>query len=812
MKANSANFGRGSDRRPSAEEVLNGMENIYPKVEAPAEEYDPTGFDENALFSLPAPGEHPRILFGPKDIPRIKKNLDVSRAERLVRENCQSLFTSGTFENLAFSTLSSGNIDAYQNALKDPRNPYLKGPPGGGSDPFPVQLRDAAFFALLDGDEKRGRSVAAAVATYASYLRTLAETASKEPGAEHFWLQLRPVIGDSATVALLYDFSHAFMNVAQRETLRELLAFTFRGRYGLGMDLPRHFRNWNFIGMGLYFPLMMLALEGEKGFDQRVVDRGVEVARDYALFGNSKLGTGKEAVGYHTSGVLHQSELLLALAQRGKNYFTLKRFRSMFSNWLIWTMQPWGGQWTSSGDLGNFPPSRSLMKMMRTLFPEDKQIEMIWRNLQPDRPMDFRLGVHIVDLLFPMEPDESAKRTHASAYRPDPDGPIFPAEPALSQFDPERGILWARTGWGAADLSLQFCARNDTTFPSHDFADRGAFYFSALGVPWAISGMRETESKYHSLVTVDGYGQGYFAPPASWCETSESDKVSIGAVDLKYCWDWHWMKASFVADEKQFRDEPWLSPFKESRDRLLKRFPLESWERDPLPQVRDYYEKYVLQDPRMWGHEDSWVIRHKHFPVQKAFRSVALVRGKHPFVLIADDMKVDEAVHVYSWQMMLPPEMEVYSIGGESGQDIVLGLPSGEVDEEYIPEAPWRNRGRPLPKPGQSLLYVKVLEARHDGLPVLRQNPRVETIEVRKHSDEHQFAGRSMGLGKRLVIPSTSVEPDFKVALIPFRSGETLPKFFFDTSSGKAALTWPDHVTRLEFKKGSNGRTNLSFL
>jgi len=50
--------------------------------------------------------------------------------------------------------------------------------------------------------------------------------------------------------------------------------------------------------------------------------------------------------------------------------------------------------------------------------------------------------------------------------------------------------------------------RIGTTFPTHDHADRGQFTLAALGRAWACDGYRDTESKFHNVVTIDGRGQG----------------------------------------------------------------------------------------------------------------------------------------------------------------------------------------------------------------------------------------------------------------------------------------------------------------
>ena len=51
-------------------------------------------------------------------------------------------------------------------------------------------------------------------------------------------------------------------------------------------------------------------------------------------------------------------------------------------------------------------------------------------------------------------------------------------------------------------------------------------------------------------------------------------------------------------------------------------------------------------------------------PVERAFRTAALVRGKYPYVLIVDDLKKDDSTHLYEWAMQMPEDVEVIKSGG----------------------------------------------------------------------------------------------------------------------------------------------------
>jgi hypothetical protein len=766
---------------------------------------DPTGFAAQRLYRVPPAGQHPRILFSADDLPRIRQQLAATPGARALRQEWQKRATQPIADPagwlaVAHAALVAGDVPRFQALWVDPRNPLRTGPPGAGANPLTDLLFYRAFEALLADDARLGRESAAATVTYARWLRPQLEAAARQPGAEHFWLALRPVVGDSAVIGYLYDFTHAFMAPPERAEVQALIGFCTQGRYTLGMDLPPHWRNWNHIGMGLYFSHLALAIEGEPGSDPRHHALSRELTADYLRHSNTANGVGKEGMGYHTAGLSHAASYMLALANRGENLFALQPFRRMFSHWMLWTLQPWGKAWSSNGDLGTFPPNPGLVRTMRWLFPEDPAVRLVAGQLSAQTPLTSKPPeVALLEMLCPAELGEPG---------PAATPPAFPAGLPLHFYEPARGVLFTKTSWDANGVSLQFNARSDTTFPSHDHADRGDFFLSALGQAWSVPAMRETESQYHSVITVDGVGQGYFAPPATWLECTDTPAGTTATVDLKYCYDWRWMKSSFLATDEQLKQEPWLEWVRESRDRLLARAPRNTWERDPLPQVRDYFERWQAGDPRMWDEEDAWILRGPNLPVRKAFRSIALVRGEHPFVVIADDIRVDDAEHLYEWRMILPMSVEAHDI---SRADLILGPLVNTRDAKPRGESPYKDTGRPLAPKGTPLLLVRILEIGRPTYPERTPNPAVETVEFLKHDDMHQFTGRSMGVGRRLVLPSRSVEPRYRVLLFPYRAGEALPVTKWE-SPDTLAVTAAGRTARVRFAPAADGSTRLSIL
>lgn len=799
------NLGHAPGPWPTTEQVLDGKIPGRPPDPAVDEQHEPDGFATDRLYHVPPPGEHPRLLFAREDIPRINRQLEATETGRRLQADLltraqQHRHKDQAWLGEAYAALISGDAPAFQELWDRADNPHVEGSPGAGYSPLAALLFYRGLVALLQDDQAAGTENAAAVATYARWLRPQIEQAATQPGAAHYWLQVRHVAGDFGGLSFLYDFSQPHMTPEQAANVRGVLELCLKDRYTLGMDLPSFWRNWNHIGEALYFPLLELVLEGETKPDPRLMAKARELARDYLHYGITPLGSGKESMGYHTGGMAHWSVFALALANRGDNLFTTVRFRRMLDRWVVLSMQPYGREWATDGDLGTYAPVTPLLQIARFFYPDDPRIALVAGQAPAAASLDNRIPeLSLLQLLAPAD-----LGTDVNAGR----RPEFPAELPLAQFDPDRGVLYARSDRTPDALAIQFHARNDATYPNHDHADRGAFTLSALGRSWAVPSFRETSSQYNSVITIDGVGQGYFAPPARWVSTAEHPGWVSATVDTKYCYDWRWMKSAFFATDEQLAREPFLESVRERRDRLLARTPREQWERDPSPAVREYFEPWLAGDPRMWTAEDSWVLRTPYNPVQKSFRSLAMVRGEHPFVVVADDIRKDDAARLYEWRMILPMDVEAHEI---KGNDIILGSVGSKPSTKASGGATYKDAGRPQAEPGDPLLLVRVLEIGRPAETETTPVPSVETIEFLKHDDVHQFAGRSLGMGRRLVLPSRSVEPRYRVLLFPFRAGEPLPETIWETPEILAVKT-PSETSRLRFAPAEDGSTRITVL
>jgi hypothetical protein len=777
---------------------------------------DPTGFAKERLFSVPPVGIHPRILFGPDDLPRIRKEMNTHPVGVATLKTLRSQVQAGinapeTWEGKCFAALAADDLAAFQVAYQE--SPLDDSPPGSGfrsnipgrrfatrwgtRNPLLVGMEAMALLALIDNDANAGSRVATAFATYARHVGPKVDAANLLPRQAFHWSSTRYLVPNEVVYG--YDWSWPWMTPEQRDLLRSLLVRATVGKYTVGMDLPAHWRNWNHVGMTQSFAACLFAIEGERGDDPRGLERIYEVYRDYLTYAIDPLGTGTEGIGYQTIGIAHIVGPMLAFANRGKNLFLHPHWRLQTESWLVQAMLPFGGAWQSSGDLGNFPPSLSLLMPQKYFYPNSPGIDYVLRNHPLVEKADWDAIVRDANeaqWILPAMPGVPDTRDAAQKAAAAVVGG------GLTFHDKERGFLYTRNGWGPDDVNLHVDCRVDITFANHDHADRGGFTLSALGRAWACDGYRDTESKFHNVVTIDGRGQAYFTPPGRWIEFVETPDLVTAVVDAKYPWDWQWTKSTFTDSEASLAQRG-IAHFYEAGRRWMKRFPLALWEADPLPTVKAYNEGFTTRgngDPRMWDDEDGWVLRAPWYPVQKAFRTVLFSRGKHPYVLIADDIRKDDSERLYEWRMNMPPDVAAVSI---LGADILLG----DRTTRRVP-AELRNGFQGpsdlSPSDGDRLLLVRTLNVAGPDMPTLQPIPMVATIEYRKTDDSHQFTGRSLGLGTQVVIGSRSIEPEFLILLFPHRHGSELPVTTLDAEN--LTVKWSDQTDTYAWSMNADGR------
>jgi len=795
-----------------SEKILNGKLD-FPDSQKVEISYTREGFAMDRLSKVPKAGVHPRILFSASEIPAIVERLEATEVGKVSKGIMYERLKKGFLNTSSWTyktvqALIDRDFENYEKLqLKENKNPAGREGYNRFSPLYDCEL--AALDALLFGKPEQGARAAAAIAGYAIYLKpSIQEWRKSEfpnnasrwgswhhPGSlELFsWQQL----------GYAYDFAHNFMTEQHKTDVRTTIAAITNGSYVFGMNLPPHLRSWNWINVGHCFGLLALAIEGEAGYEKRIYDRSVEMMRDYLSYNYSKKGSSTEAAGYTSFGWLWGAPALAAMARRGDNLMLMDRYKAI-KHWHFRISLPDGSGYLSHGDGGERGPGITEMSVMKFFYPEDKLVDYnyslvskkyIDQGITDDR--EFSIPV----LLWGLDPTAA-------------ENPFFERKSHdLTWYDEERGNLITRNEWSKDAFVFNIECRTDSYYSGHEHADRGNFNIMANGRLWAPEGFRSVESRYHNVVTIDGRGQGYFPPPGKVLGVYDSKDASFLVCDTKYAYDWFWPKSIVGVDLNGPKfDSGRFAHFKPDAEKFQAKY---SFEKETHPNVVNRFKGFDIGDSGMWD-EDPWTIRSSFNPVKKAFRTAGMIKGKHPYVLILDDIQKDEKEHYYEWNMMLnmdivPINIEVHdaaiSIGPRSEPvpkniytDIILG--SDKIE---------RRNNRYYPKKGEPLLLIRVLEVRatkdslgYDGNPM----PRVEVFE--KKDVRSEPGGRSFGLDKKLVVPSRSITPKFKILIYPYlHEVDPIPKTTFSNTSS-LEVKFEDQIDRYDFLESENGRTLMN--
>ena len=800
----------------SADEVLNGN---YPFPESPkvSVQEDWTGFAKERLSKPPEPGVHPRILLSPSDLPDLRRRLTGTRTGQELMKTLRKrvkdeIRQPGEWGTRFYESLAAGDQAAAEKLLVEKQGK----PPGiGHYQPWLYALVMESFDAMVSEDSERGKKVGAALATYAALAEPAVKQALEQPLNDDVWRAKisGPITGNWSSeqgvrdlvgyhnMGYAYDFAYPFMTEPQRDQVRRVIAQTTYGRLWMGCRLPHHFRNWNWIAVGLSQPLLALAIEGEKGYDPRVYKLGVEIARDYLSYGISESGCSTEAVGYTQFGLVWGNPFFVAASRRGDNLLVQNHHRRMV-DWYLAAMEPFGEKWMSHGDGGVTGPSVPTMMIWKYFYPHDPKVDYLWQNAVHQDGLDLlTTPIHLIEaLVFATDGARDAAGKPVDYHHSDS------LKAPLTWFDPKRSSLIARDAWNPEAAMLEFECRTDSVGGSHEHSDRGAFTFAALGRVWAKDNFRSVETKFHNSILIDGFGQGQWPGPGQWLGLQDSPTGLVAACDAKEPYGWWWPKEVNTEDLQTFgryRFARWES-YKKGAEKFQTDYGKAPFERDPRPSVVEHWKGFEKGDPRMWD-EDGWPVRLPHNPVQRAYRTLAFSKGKQPWLLVVDDIQKDDKEHLYEWLMQTDLNTELAKFEGD---DLVLCDATVKRD----------SNGIVAPVKGDRELLVRVLEMNDPARPHDYQSRpafRLETFERKDTlvpeapADGALSGNRSFGMDKRLVLASRSVAPDFKVLLFPMHQGDRLPITTWNSDKTLLTLEYAGVKEKIHFQKGPDGRTRV---
>ncbi|MFP4055581.1 MAG: hypothetical protein ACLF0G_01795 [Candidatus Brocadiia bacterium] len=485
----------------------------------------------------PEPYVHPRIYFGPDDLPAIRRRVRETHVGRLRmagirgrllqlsprREDWEGVPYAPTPQDYARYAERGLHIHrrmgfrgpwvgGVANALAEGRVPEAleetwDEPPGGNAKGYLMHLLPyEAFRCLVDEDAAGGRRVASALATLcARHLEGLERyTRTDDWQAVYQWLS-------SQSIGLTYDWAYGWMTDEQRATCRKAIAAITRGKTYLGLDhlpaFPATTSNWNIIHANL-LP-MVLAIEGEEGYDRDVYLRIVEGLRKWVAVASGPRGAPFEGLNKSAYG----AKWLLPLARRGEPLVGTRHSKAHARRFLLHTMVPWGGEHVFETGIGGL---RADIRIFKHAHPADPVVDILyastvtglfaaeargpWPNIRTTYPPAW-------DLFVADDPMGAEGGTYDFQAAFDRVLEHLREEEPLTYFSDYRGLMTTRSAWARDAVMLYFEPRHVPG--GHTRASRNEFVLAAHGRLWAHRTVAvEDTSELHSVVLVDGRGQG----------------------------------------------------------------------------------------------------------------------------------------------------------------------------------------------------------------------------------------------------------------------------------------------------------------
>lgn len=753
-----------------------------------------------ARFPKPPPaGVHPRIFFGPDELPAIRRKLQddilAKREWELIkgrllqlspqRSDWEDLVGSGPVWEKRRDELLKDGIRVNRRAGyhgpwvggaldelaagKEPESFKGKWDKSNSSCPERMFLMnllpDEALRCLLEGDVAGGKRVAAALATICQIFTKEAPRLFTEGD----WQTIHLIVS-SGSIGVTYDWSHEFMTEGQRGIVRGFIAKLTEGKRSIGLlevpAMPAATSNWTTIHMS--FVPLILSIEGEEGYDETTYLAYVEGMKKWMFVASGPLGAPFEGLTKST----YAPDWALPMGKRGTPLLGSQWSINHVRKFQLGVMLPWGNEFVWENQIGL--PRREVA--FKYAHPQDPVVDFIYTQTADNQRLlgadanpqwTSKRGTYSKPWELPYYIETPMAVEADGSYDFEKHRKSFYAhlrstgEP-LTYYSDYRGLLTTRTAWDPDAAFLYFEPRNVPG--GHTFDSRNDFVFASHGRLWSTRGTfwgAEGGSDRRSVILVDGKGQGHQCLPGKTLELVDSEQATFCAGDAT-------MAYSYRAGKKS----------------------------DPLYMDKPNDSRLVASKlPWMdlpWGELPGWLKgdkggdRHSrispHNPVEYAYRTVGLVKGSHPYLVLADDLKKDESSHRYDWLMQLPLDVSLLKSGiaGSGPGEIILGDDTGRR------------------------LKILVFTA-GDNFEELKA-----AISALKLDRYEWFHHKTAIPSARLVLPLNSVNGRFRMVMIPFLEGQDEPQCTWNGETSTAEIKVGGMTDRIRFQVGDGGRTAVT--
>jgi hypothetical protein len=518
-----------------------------------------------------------------------------------------------------------------------------------------------------------------------------------------------------------------------------------------------------------YIMALALSIEGEDpglpGIDaayiQQAINATAETSTRWIHYFWGAQGASFEGLGKNQLNAFHY----LALARRGNWLICHPHVRRAIDSFYVSILQPWGYEVTAHSGWGS--SHKALRKddvmPMKWLVPDDPVVDFIYRNAVGDNYEN----ITAFDVIFAMDWTGPADwEKHAAEARA-----------LLSYVDTGRAMLNARSAWKKDALWLQAVCDQQST--AHMHAEIGNFLFSSHGRVWAAfitANASASASSFHNLLLVDGVQQGGLGRMTAQRSGAAG---CFARIDWAPAYNRHVTPGVKPAINDYHVLRPIQAPFAAMRDDF------------------DWSNPWLKYPAANWRQPEPLL------PLTHATRTVGLVRGPRPYVLLIDDVKpADGKVHSFDWYMQVENDvimasLTIRQIKEFEFKDIILASEKDVTGEGFM--------GHKTIRPGAPVLLLRVLKSNQDKS---RYSPVPGVLET--YNNVPKWPNTELrAIGKRLRLHAWADHGAFTVLLFPHRMGEELPKTLWEKGGSELSVAWGDQLSKFTFTGAGSGAVDF---
>lgn len=723
--------------------------NFWPRSPQVNNTYNDPGFDEARLSEVPAPGIYPRVLMTPKEVEIVRGKLAL-----------------GSKAPATFKTLWE-------------RESKIKG----------------AFYALVTKNDTLGKQLARQFVAKLHSLGPKIDMMDKQPDRDNIWAVERSIIASgepdppSEIYELLdYDYLHDWMTADEQELARSIIARLTFHRISNFLMVPDHFMINNHEGFGMEYIRLMLLIEGQKGFDQKLFDLAchkVNAMLDWYLDDD---GMCYESI----KGWLNISAFV-AVGQRQRNLLKHDHLRAkmhFFQAALRWEDRTWHIRDEMRASAFH------VIWMMHYYHPKDEGIDLLYKatltthTFLTDANAKWPDPVGISRELLLLYADDGMIDEKGKPLDWTDQQKIDHLKLPLTWKDDQRGYVDVRNSWQKDDLHVGFVCKQDFFYGGHEGSENNRLTLWKDGVNWIQdNNMLATKATFlQNMLTVDGKGCHWPPAPGTWLGVQETDAGLTAAGDGK---DGFTYSKSMQIHPLSFPSAQlgYYAPFVEGNFDMSRDLQVAF-----NPRTVKYNDGYAHTDYGPWSGETRLVENYRLFnPMQQAYRTIQVAKGKNPYLLVIDDAKKDDQLHQFDWNISIPQNIELMEavtpeIVFQNTEPSAIRMDDLILGKDNTPRDPVT--GKFKPKKGDPLCLIRVLWRNTDyGFPV----PHLE-----------KFEGYN-----QVTVPARAISPEFRVLVYPYKFGEELPKTTWSKDRTELTVSFKGQIDTYHFGSADGGRTVL---